>query len=179
MSKVSLATMYGVGLVKFAPGTAGSLVAALLAWGILQLPYGWAILAVGTILFTVLGTRSATRYMAEHDTAHDPSEIVIDELAGQWLTYVVFAATMHLYFYIHPFNGILSLLHGTALAAILLLGFILFRLFDILKPWPISWFDSHIHGGWGVMADDLVAAIPAGILLSATLVYLIITTSAP
>ena len=195
MSKVSLATMYGVGLVKFAPGTAGSLVAALLAWGILQLPDGWAILAVGTILFTVLGTRSATRYMAEHDTAHDPSEIVIDELAGQWLTYLICAVVLRIYFYAHSSDDILSLHHGYAIPALLLrilslfhghilpvfllLGFILFRLFDIIKPWPISWFDNHIHGGWGVMADDLVAAIPAGILLSATLVYLIITTSAP
>jgi phosphatidylglycerophosphatase A len=172
-SKICLATMYGVGLVKFAPGTAGSIVAALLAWGIFQLPYGWAILAVGTILFTILGTRSATRYMAEHNTAHDPSEIVIDELVGQWLTYLVFAAAINTYFHLHQFSGIVSLLHGSILINIFLIGFISFRIFDILKPWPISWVDKNIHGGWGVMADDLVAAIPAGVLLCAIISYAI------
>lgn len=169
MSKICLATMYGVGLVKFAPGTVGSLVAAVLAWGIVQLPYGWGILAAGTLLFTILGTRSATRYMAEHGTAHDPSEIVIDELVGQWLTYLVFAAAITIYFHVHQFSGILSLFSGSLIGSVTVIGFILFRLFDILKPWPISWFDKNIHGGWGVMVDDLVAAVPAGILLCAVI----------
>ena len=64
MTKHTLATMYGTGLARFAPGTAGSFVAMLLAGPILLLPFGWAWLTLGTIVFTALGTRSATRICA-------------------------------------------------------------------------------------------------------------------
>ena len=83
MSRCTLATLFGVGLVGKAPGTAGSLVAALLAWPILMLPFGWCVLAAGVVVFTWLGTRSAGRYMVENHCAHDPGEVVVDELAGQ------------------------------------------------------------------------------------------------
>ena len=164
MSKLSLATLYGAGLSPVGPGTAGSLVAAILAFGILQLPYGWAILAAGAVLFTYLGTKSSTRYMRDHNTAHDPSEIVVDELAGQWLTYSIW----HLW---------LVAMAGSNTAAVQLLnevsdsplylgiGFVLFRFFDILKPWPISLADRKLKSGFGVMFDDVLAAIPAGTIL--------------
>jgi phosphatidylglycerophosphatase A len=163
-TKFTLATMYGPGLVKYGPGTAGSLVAALIAWPVLMLPYGWVALIVGTILFTVLGTKSATRYMIAHNTAHDPSEIVIDELVGQWLTYTVW----HLWLAAMAGSNTaaLELIQEMAASPLwLVLGFVLFRFFDILKPWPISWADRKIKGGFGVMFDDLLAAIPAGTVL--------------
>ena len=169
MTKHTLATMYGTGLARFAPGTAGSFVAMLLAGPILLLPFGWAWLTLGTIVFTALGTRSATRYMRDHDCGHDPSEIVIDELVGQWLTY----ALMFLYYASQgvvlatPFDG-----EPFLLCTHLVVGFFLFRLFDIMKPWPISWADRKIGGGFGVMFDDLLAAIPAALVLFIADAYL-------
>lgn len=163
MSKISLATLYGIGLVKYGPGTTGSFAAAFLAWILLQCPYGWLILAIGTVLFTVLGITSANHYMKTHTTAHDPSEIVIDELAGQWLTYLIW------YLMIAgasaPSGVTFSQLEIDTAPHFLGLGFVLFRLFDILKPWPISFIDRKVKGGFGVMFDDLVAALPAGVLL--------------
>ena len=169
MSKRSLATLYGAGLSPVGPGTAGSLVAALVAFGLLQLPYGWALLAVGGLLFTYLGTKSATRYMVDHTTAHDPSEIVVDELAGQWLTYSVW----HLWLMMMAgsFHASVALLNDVAASPLYLaLGFVLFRFFDILKPWPISLADRKLKSGFGVMFDDVLAAIPAGTVLY--LIYL-------
>ena len=170
MKRHCLSTLYGIGLVRIAPGTAGSLVAALLAYPIVQLPWGCLWLALGALLFTVLGSMNAARFMRARNTMHDPSEIVIDELIGQWLTYVVW-------------HGWLFAIAGTSASAIrlldevaasplfLALGFALFRLFDILKPWPISWADRHIKGGFGVMFDDVLAAIPAGTLLYVAYIF--------
>lgn len=164
MKRHCLSTMYGVGLVRFAPGTMGSLVAALIAYPILQLPYGYMVILAGAVLFTFVGTMNAARFMRDRNTTHDPKEIVIDELIGQWLTYGVW-------------YGWLSVMTGNLQAAFnlladiagspvyLALGFVLFRFFDILKPWPISWADKRIKGGFGVMFDDILAAIPAGTLL--------------
>ena len=164
MKRACLSTMYGVGLVRIGPGTAGSFVAMLLAYPILKLPLGYAWLTLGALIFTLLGTINANKFMRDRNTTHDPQEIVIDELIGQWLTYTVCC-------------GWLYALAGTALAAKTLiievatsplyigLGFLLFRFFDILKPWPISWADRHIKCGFGVMFDDILAAIPAGTVL--------------
>lgn len=161
--RCTLATMYGVGLVGIVPGTAGSFVAALLALAILHLPYGWGALALGAVAFSWLGTRSATRYMQAHGTAHDPKEIVVDELAGQWLTYVLAPLVLMV---VQPGNALLAHLGLTEFLLLhTAIGFILFRLFDIVKPWPISLADRKVKGGFGVMFDDLLAAIPAGILL--------------
>jgi phosphatidylglycerophosphatase A len=164
MSRYTLATLYGAGLSPLAPGTVGSLLAALLAFAILMLPYGWAVLAVGAALFTYLGTQSATHYMRAHTTAHDPKEIVVDELAGQWLTYSIWHGCL---FAVAGSNAAgLELLHDVAASPLFLaLGFVLFRFFDIVKPWPICLVDRTMKSGFGVMFDDLLAAIPAGLIL--------------
>ena len=167
MGRYSLATMFGVGLSKKAPGTAGSAVAALIAYYILTLPFSTILLAGGTILFTLWGTKSATKYMVANNCEHDPSEIVIDELAGQWLTYVIafkFAQAMECASGSPCGQDFYAMFPNLPLA--MFLGFLLFRLFDILKPWPISLADRKVKGGFGVMFDDLLAAIPAGILLA-------------
>jgi len=169
MSKYTFPTLYGVGLVPKAPGTAGSAVAALLAYFILMLPYGWLVLAAGVGAVTYLGTKSSTRYMHTHHTAHDPSEIVIDELAGLWLTYTIW----HLWLIVLTGNNqaALDLLDEVASSPLFLaIGFVLFRFFDIVKPWPIGWVDRKMKSGFGIMLDDLLAAIPAGIILY--LIYL-------
>lgn len=161
-----LATMGGIGHLRFAPGTAGSAAAAVLGYGLLQLPFGWGAMPAAVLGLTVLGAMAANRYMAAHGHLHDPSAIVVDEWAGQWLTYSIW----HLW---------LLAVAGTADAGAALLteiggsplhlfyGFVLFRFFDIMKPWPIRWADRKIMGGFGVMFDDLLAGIFAGTLLFA------------
>lgn len=164
MKRHSLSTMYGAGLISFAPGTMGSLVAAIMAYGILQLPMGWAILTAGACLFTVVGTAQAARFMRDRNTTHDPKEIVIDELVGQWLTYAVWYGW--LFAFAASSSAARNLLNEIAASPLYLaLGFVLFRVFDILKPWPISRADKRVKGGFGVMLDDILAAIPAGTLL--------------
>jgi phosphatidylglycerophosphatase A len=156
--------MYGVGLIGIAPGTAGSLVAALIAYPILLLPYGYAWLTLGAVVFTLAGTANASRFMRDRNTTHDPKEIVIDELIGQWLTYSIWYGWLFLI--AGNANAAMRLLSSIAASPIYLaLGFALFRFFDILKPWPISLADRRIKGGFGVMFDDILAAIPAGTLL--------------
>jgi phosphatidylglycerophosphatase A len=164
MKRHCLSTMYGVGLVRIAPGTAGSLVAVLLAYPILLLPFGYVWLALGAVLFTILGSSNAARFMRDRNTSHDPSEIVIDELVGQWFTYAVWHAWLYAIAGNHA--AALRLLDSVAASPVYLaLGFLLFRFFDILKPWPISLADRRVKGGFGVMFDDILAAIPAGTLL--------------
>ncbi len=73
----------------------------------------------------------------------DPSEVVIDEVAGQWLVLSVVPNDLMLY----------------------VAGFLLFRLFDIWKPWPVRWADQTLPGGFGIMVDDILAALYAAALL--------------
>ena len=127
-----LAFGFGSGLSPFAPGTAGSLVALPLAWPLTWLPL-WPALGAVCLSF-VFGVWLCDR-VGRRLGVHDHSGIVFDEFVGLWLVLVV-----------------VPLHWGWWLAA-----FALFRLFDAAKPWPISWFDRRIHGGLGVMLDDLLA----------------------
>ena len=135
------ATFGGAGLVPKMPGTAGSLVALPLAWLIVQTG-GMPALVQAFGLALVIGIWSAGRH-AKEIGEDDPSSIVIDEVAGQWLTLTVVPLDITYY----------------------VLGFVLFRIFDIFKPWPVSWADQKIKGGWGIMLDDVLAAIYAGAVL--------------
>lgn len=137
------ATWFGIGLVPGAPGTWGSLAALPLAWG-LQWLGGPPLLAAATLAVFVLGLWSADVY-GRRTGREDASEIVIDEVVGQWI-------------------AILAVPPGLIAYA---LGFVLFRAFDILKPWPISWAETRLRGGWGVMADDVLAGLFAAVLLFA------------
>lgn len=136
-----IATWGGVGLLPKAPGTWGSLAALPFAWVIYQLG-GWQALAVAAIAVFILGVWAADRAASETGVA-DPSEVVIDEVAGQWLTLLVVPPDLLLY----------------------AVGFVLFRLTDIFKPWPASWADEKIKGGFGIMLDDVFAAGYAVIML--------------
>lgn len=132
-----LSTCFGIGYMPFAPGTAASIVAVPLAW-LIAGQLGPGSVFVAGMLVLVLGLIPAHIY-ARQKGEDDPSEVVIDELAGQWLA-LSFANPEILWHY------------GA--------GFVLFRLFDILKPWPVNWAER-LPGGWGVMLDDLVAAFYA------------------
>ena len=134
-------TWFGSGWLPGAPGTWGSLAALPFAW--LILTYGGpGLLALAALAVFGAGCWAADIAARETNTK-DPSWIVVDEVVGQWLA--LLAA---------PFT-----LSGFAT------GFVLFRLFDIWKPWPISWADRRLEGGVGIMADDVLAAIYAAIIL--------------
>ena len=138
-----LATWFGAGLLPVAPGTWGSLAALPFAWAIATLLGQPALLIAAAIVFGV-GWWAAEQVGRASGIADDGS-IVIDEVAGQWLTLAVVPPS----------------------AAAYVLGFLLFRLFDITKPWPASAAERTIPGGLGVMADDIVAGIYAALLLYA------------
>ncbi len=134
----ALATLGPVGHFPKAPGTWGSLAAAVAApWLFLplSLPARLAVLAL-VFVVGVWACSRAERIMGRKD----PGCVIIDELFGQWLTLILFAAMPIWY---------------------LALGFVLFRVFDILKPWPVKWAETAFPGGLGVMIDDGVAGLYA------------------
>lgn len=144
-----LITTFGyVGLIRWAPGTWGSLAALPFAW-LIHVLGGFPALLIMTCLVTVVGYL-ATRAEVLGAVDQDPSEIVIDEVVGQWIA--LFPLSAGLWFagaapQLFPWPGWLG-------------GFLLFRLFDIWKPWPVSWADG-LHGALGVMLDDIIAGLMA------------------
>jgi len=150
-----LATTFGLGDRVLAPGTfAGSLPAALVWLGltaVLASPLGLAVVtAVLVALVTAAGIWAAG-LEEERRGALDPGPVVIDEVAGQWLTYLVALHRL-------PAAG------PAATAVFVLAGFFSFRLFDIVKPWPVRRLEK-LHGGLGIMVDDLAAGVWAGVVL--------------
>ena len=143
-----IATGFGSGLSPIAPGTAGSLL-ALLPWlALRELP--WPLYAVVLVLAFALGVW-ACNWIVEALRSADPGVAVWDEFVGQWMA-------------LTPLLGMpqpWSLRHCLWIFA----GFILFRLFDIWKPWPVSWADRRVGGGLGVMLDDVIAGAYAAIAL--------------
>lgn len=141
-----LATFGPVGFLPIAPGTWGSLAALPAAWLLHRLG-SFPLLAGATLVSTLLGLWAAGVYAKG---AEDPSEVIIDEFAGQllalWaLSYALWArgSPMHIF----PWPDVL-------------VGFLLFRLFDIWKPWPIRSAEK-LNGGVGIMLDDLLAGAMA------------------
>lgn len=131
---------FGTGLMPKAPGTWGTLIAIPLYLLIADLsPISYLII---TGLSFIAGSWIAQRVSRELGE-HDYGGIVWDEVVGYWLT--MFMAP-----------------HGLVW---IILGFILFRIFDILKPQPIRYIDRQVKGGFGIMLDDLLAAIPAWLIL--------------
>ncbi|MCY3818715.1 MAG: phosphatidylglycerophosphatase A [Gammaproteobacteria bacterium] len=134
-----VATGFGIGLLPGAPGTCGALFGAGIWWLVLaQAPLAVQLASAGALI--VAGTWLLRRLCARHALGDDPA-IVLDEMAGVCLT--------------------LACLPSDVLA--MTAGFVLFRLFDILKPWPVSWADRNVRGGLGVMLDDVLAGVLAAI----------------
>lgn len=144
-----IATFGGIGHLRPAPGTWGSLAALPVAWGLHGLG-GPLLLGMGVIMSFTLGWW-ATGLETKGKDDHDPSEIVIDEVAGQWLALlpVSIGAT-------HAGATLTALWPGWVAA------FVLFRFFDILKPGPIGWADRR-GDALGVMLDDILAGVFAAI----------------
>ncbi len=140
---VFVATWFGVGYLPKAPGTWGSFAALPFAWLIMETLGPWYLLLASVAIF-VVGIWAAKGFM-KLSNSHDPGPVVIDEVAGQWLTLILVPADIVYY----------------------ALGFALFRLADIFKPWPACWADRRVGGGLGVMLDDILASFYSGGLLYA------------
>lgn len=130
-----IGTWFGAGLLPLTPGTWGSLAALPFAW-VVQLWFGWIGLLVATVLITVAGIW-ASGALIRHLGREDPGLVVIDEVAGMFLTLVAAPHTWWAY----------------------AIGFVLFRIVDIVKPFPAGWCDTQLHGGLGAMLDDVAAAL--------------------
>mgnify|MGYP001819239542 FL=1 len=136
-----LAFGLGTGLSPVAPGTVGSLLGVALAWLTFELPL---VMRVGAAIVLFVAGIWICGASARKLGVHDHGGIVWDEICGMYVTLLV--APPHL--------------------ASWILGFGLFRAFDIVKPWPIRDLDHRLGGGLGIMLDDLVAALYAAILLA-------------
>ncbi|MEM9342977.1 MAG: phosphatidylglycerophosphatase A [Pseudomonadota bacterium] len=153
MSKI-IATFGYVGLIRPAPGTWGSLAALLVAWPIHVLG-GPLLLLAATAVALAIGLWATRDYMAATGT-HDPSEVVIDEVVGQWIALLPASLGAA-----HSGAAIPDLWPG------ILVAFLAFRALDIAKPGPIGWADQQ-PGAWGVMLDDIIAGWMAALLVAVT-----------
>ncbi len=144
------ATGFGSGFSPIVPGTAGSAVATVLVWLLWPASWGWQALIC---LLTTAVSIYAAGWLAESLNLEDPSIVVADEFSGQFITFLGLGAA--------------------ALAdwRVLLLGFLLFRALDILKPGPIRRLED-LPGGWGIVMDDVLAGFFANILLRVALIWM-------
>lgn len=137
-----LATWCGCGLMRPGPGTWGSLGA--LPFGIILLVAGGpVVLGLAALLLFPLGIWATKQVLKGSDTDHDPQIVVVDEVVGQWI----------------------ALLPALLNPLYIVLAFVFFRGFDVLKPWPVSYFDRKVPGAMGVMLDDVAAGILAALCL--------------
>jgi phosphatidylglycerophosphatase A len=130
-----LATWFGSGLLPKIPGTWGSLAALPFAWVIQSWAGNLGLVVAAAAAFAV-GCWASAEYM-HADGSDDPGMIVIDEVAGMWLTLAIVPQILPAY----------------------LIAFVLFRFFDMLKPWPIRAVERRFKGAFGVMIDDIAAAL--------------------
>jgi len=138
-----LALGFGSGLIRPAPGTWGTLASIPVYFALLTiLPNGlvsYGLMLLATFLVGIYVCAQAAKDVG----VHDHGAIVWDEFVGYFITMTLVDSTWQ--------N--------------VLIGFVLFRIFDIVKPWPIKLLDKHVHGGFGIMIDDVLAGIFAGLIL--------------
>ena len=148
-----IATLGGLGLFPIAPGTLGSIVSWII-FIILSHHINMTFLTIAFIFLAIFICEQASKDLVEKDH----KSIVLDELVGIWVAMI-------------PVLYISSTQQERIAYAVIAL--ILFRFFDILKPFPISYFDKRFKNGFGIVIDDIVAGIFAGLLASATVILLI------
>lgn len=141
-----IATFFNIGKVPKAPGTVATL--ATIPVFVLMSHLPDIIYMMLTFGIVILGIFAAQAYEAVA-TQHDSKEIVIDEVAGYLITMALIPCTMKS----------------------VIVGFVLFRIFDIFKPWPIGMLDKKVQGGVGVMVDDIAAGIIASVIMQVILTY--------
>lgn len=157
---VFIATGGGAGLIPFGPGTWGSLVGLLIAYGLIatfntNVVLLQNVLIVAGVILSAIGIWAGTRAETVF-SRKDAGQIVIDEVCGQVISFV----------FIAPYLAGL----GAQWRWWMIPGFLLFRAFDIFKPYPINKLQD-LRGGFGVMMDDIVAGIYAAVLLSLALLF--------
>jgi phosphatidylglycerophosphatase A len=138
-----ISTWFGTGLLPIGPGTWGSAAA---------LPFGFVLMWLGgpwALIFAILAVTAIGWWAAGHFVkglnVQDPPEIVVDEVVSQWLVLTIVPLTLWGYF----------------------AAFLVFRVFDTIKPWPIGWIDGNVDGAAGVMLDDLAAGAYAFVAMAA------------
>ena len=131
-----IGTVFYIGKLPLAPGTWASIFAVLCWYFLFQSVNHFVLPAISIFLFLIGGIASDT--IVKHSKEHDPSRIVIDEWVGQWVALSMMPVNIR--------TGVVA--------------FVAFRIFDIIKPWPVRKMEK-IPGGWGVMADDVMAGIMA------------------
>ncbi len=149
----AVATLFGLGYLRPGPGTWASAAALPLGWALHTLG-GFLLFGAATLIACAVGlwaVRAATAGTADKD----PSEIVIDELAGQWIALLPVSLGAW-----HVGADVLALYPGWVAA------FVLFRFFDIVKPGPVGWADRR-GDAWGVMLDDVFAGLISAVLVAA------------
>ncbi|MDH5728961.1 MAG: phosphatidylglycerophosphatase A [Gammaproteobacteria bacterium] len=141
-----IALGFGSGKAPFAPGTFGTLAAIPIFLLMQNLSLLW--FAALVLLFFSIGVWACTVY-SNYLGVHDHGSIVWDEVVGYLITMIMAPSGWQW----------------------VIIGFALFRFFDIIKPWPINWLDKRVHGGFGIMIDDVLAGIYALIVLQVMAYY--------
>lgn len=168
-----IVTCFFIGKIKCAPGTFGSLLAFPIIYYIvgstMQKEYFYdsafitslIVLTVTILLLFLLGCICSAIYV-KTTGREDPKEVVIDEVVGQMIT-IVFASVTSVF---AQDSGLKEWMSAQTIdfCFLFLMPFVLFRLFDICKPWPIDWLDKNIHGGLGIMLDDVLAGVFAVVM---------------
>lgn len=132
-----------VGYIPGPAGTWGSLVALVPAWFI-RMAGGGIGLAIAAVAMTVIGIWASGLYASARDMK-DPGSVVVDEFAGQWFTLILVPNDLTLF----------------------AIGFVVFRVLDIMKPWPANWADRNLPGGYGIVVDDVIAGLMGLVFMGA------------
>ena len=141
--KYNLATGFGVGLSPYAPGTLGSVLGLLFVWFFFPHSVLWQFVVLTGVFLIAVYTGG---WLADAENVKDPSIVVVDEIIGQMIT-----------FFLIPVAALGSI-------KVMIVGLILFRIFDIWKPWPVNKCED-MPGGLGIVLDDVAAGIYANIIL--------------
>ena len=143
-----IATGFGCGLAPIAPGTVGSLLGVVVWWFVLaDLDHFTRTAAAFAAFF--LGVWIIERLVGRYELGDEPA-IVLDEIVGVWFALLFLPKSI-------PW---------------VVAAFILFRIADIAKPWPVSWADSYVKGGLGIMLDDCIAGLMTAVVVSAAFLAL-------
>lgn len=142
---VFISAGFGSGMVRPAPGTWGSLLGVVIWWYALA-NLAWPLQLAACVIVFAIGTWTTAKVIEQYGV-HDPGAVVVDEIVGVWL-------------------ALLMVPQSLLMAA---LAFGLFRFFDIVKPWPVSWADQEAPGAFGVMLDDVLAGLLACVVLQVSL----------
>ena len=166
-----ISTYFGIGFAKFCPGTAGSLMTfplfflinfLLLKLGISTFIDLCLIYLLILVFLLAIGIWSTNIYITKNKK-EDPSEVVIDEVIGQTIAYMM-PTILTLYYFIFLSDNLVSntLLVGLTTVMIIVAPIVFFRVFDILKPGLVGYFDTQVKGAIGIVMDDVIAGIYAG-----------------